>query len=58
MPAVIQAKHAPLIQKGNGMSYDPKTFAKDHKVKNFLEIDDPQQILDMFKPLEFEGHRA
>jgi DNA polymerase-1 len=57
MPAVIQAKHAPLIQKGNGMSYDPATFAKQHAISNFLEIDDPQQILDMVKPLEFAGHR-
>lgn len=57
MPAVIQAKHAPLIQKGNGMSYDPATFAKQHAVSNFFEFDDPQKILDMVKPLEFAGHR-
>lgn len=57
MAAVIQAKHTAVIQKGNSLSYDPKTFAKEHAVSNFFEIEDPQELLAIIKPMEFEGHR-
>lgn len=57
MPAIIQAKHAPVIQKGNSLSYDPKTFAKEHAVANFFEYEDPQELLKVIKPMEFEGKK-
>ena len=57
MAPVIRAKHAPAIKRGNSLSYNPDTFNKEHAMPNFIETDDPQVILDMFKPLEFEGHK-
>lgn len=55
--AIIQSKKKPVIQKGNGYTYNPETFAKEHKVSNFLEIDDPQELLKMVKPFELNGRR-
>lgn len=45
--AVIQSKRRAVIQKGTSYSYNAETF-EDHKVANFIEIDDPQVILDRF----------
>ena len=56
--AVIQPKKRPVIQKGNGYTYNPDTFTKEHAYSNFIEVDDPQYILDNLKPYEFaEGRR-
>lgn len=55
--AVIQPKKMPVIQKGNGYIYVPATFAKEHKVKNFYEIDNPQELLDRVKPFDFNGRK-
>ena len=55
--AVIQAKKRPVIQKGNGYVYNPSTFAKEHKVKNFYVVDDPAELLERVKPFEFRGRR-
>ena len=54
--AVIQPKKAPVIQKGNGYSYNPATF-KEHKIDKFIEVEDPQEILSRVKPFEFRGRR-
>ena len=55
--ATIQPKKRPVIQKGNGYMYIPKTFAKDHACKNFIEVDDPQEILRNIKPFELDGRK-
>lgn len=55
--ATIQPKKKPKIQKGNGYSYIPDTFMKEHAVANFYETDDPQEILDNIKPFELEGRK-
>ena len=55
--AVIQSKKRPVIQKGNGYSYNPETFAKEHKVGFFHVIDDPQELLKRVDPFEFRGRR-
>lgn len=55
--AVIQSKKRPVIQKGNGYSYNPETFAKEHKVDFFHVIDDPQELLKRVDPFEFRGRR-
>lgn len=55
--ATIQSKKRPVIQKGNGYVYNPQTFAKEHKVKNFYVIDDPYELLQLVKPFEFRGRR-
>lgn len=51
--ATIQPKKKPVIQKGNGYSYNPETFAKEHIYKNFIEVQDPQELLSLVKPFEF-----
>lgn len=55
--ASIYAKKRPVIKKGNGYMYDPNTFSKEHAYKNFIEVDDPQVIIDSLKPLEFRGRK-
>lgn len=56
MAAVIQTKHSALIQKGNGLSYDAKTFEKNHSVQNFIEVDNPHDLLKMIDPITIDGH--
>lgn len=51
----IQPKKKPIIQKGNGYSYDPATFAKEHKQSNFFVVDTPEEMLKRIKPFEFNG---
>lgn len=48
--ATITPKKRAVIKKGNGISYDPKTFAAEHKVDFFYDTDDPQFVLDNIKP--------
>ncbi len=55
--AVIKPKKAGVIQKGTGYMYNPETFAKEHKISNFYEIDDPLELLARVKPLEFRGRK-
>lgn len=57
MTATLKPKKKAVIQKGNGLSYEPATFAKEHAVKNFIEVDDPQVILDNIKPYELFGSK-
>ena len=54
---MIQAKKQPVIKKGKGYVYDPATFKKEHKVDNFYEVEDPQDILKQLKPFEFNGRK-
>lgn len=53
----IQPKKKPVIQKGNGYTYNPATFAKEHKVDNFYVVDTPEELLNRVKPFEFRGRR-
>lgn len=53
----IQSKKKPVIQKGNGYSYIPATFAKEHKQANFFVVDTPEELLERVKPFEFRGRR-
>lgn len=57
MPPVIRAKHAPMIKRGNSLSYNPDTFADEHAVKNFYETNNAEDIIKMFKPFEFNGRK-
>lgn len=57
MLAVIQAKKKPVIQKGKGYTYNPATFAKEHAKENFIEVDDPQELLNLVQPFEFRGRK-
>jgi DNA polymerase-1 len=58
--AVIQPK-AParksVIQKGTNFTYNPLTFAKEHKVKNFFEVFSAEEMIQKVKPLEFMGRK-
>ena len=53
----IQPKRKPVIQKGKGYSYNPETFAKEHKVKNFYVVDTPEEMLERIQPFELMGRR-
>lgn len=53
----IQGKKKPVIKKGNGYSYDASTFAKEHVYSNFIEVEDPQELLRLVKPFEFRGRK-
>lgn len=55
--AVIQPKKMPVIKKGNGYSYNQATFAKEHIYPNFIEVDDPLEILSKVKPFELNGRK-
>lgn len=55
--AVIQPKQKAVIQKGAGFVYNPATFAKEHKVKNFFTVEDPNEILERVSPFQFRGRR-
>lgn len=55
--AVIQSKKKPVIQKGNGYTYNAATFAKEHAYSNFIEVDDPLELLKLVQPFEFKGRK-
>ena len=55
--AVIQPKKMPVIKKGNGYNYNPTTFAKEHVVSNFIEVEDPLELLKRVEPFEFRGRK-
>jgi len=54
---IIRPKRKAVIQKGTGYTYIADSFAKDHKVANFYEIDDPQEILQRIKPFELYNRK-
>lgn len=53
----IQPKKRPVIQRGNGYSYVPATFAKEHKVSNFHVVETAAELLSKVQPFEFRGRR-
>lgn len=54
--ATIQPKVKSTIQKGINFTYSPSTFA-EHIVPQFIETDNPDEILKGIEPLEFCGMR-
>lgn len=54
---VIQAKKTPVIKRGNGLSYNPETFSKEHKVANFYCVDTPEEILRRIQPFEMHERK-
>lgn len=54
---VIQPKKKPIIQKGAGYSYNPATFAKEHKQSNFFVVSTAKELLSRVKPFEFMGRK-
>lgn len=54
--AVIQPKKKPVIQKGNGYTYNASTF-DEHRCANFIEVEDPQELLKLVQPFEFKGRK-
>ena len=55
--AVIQPKKRPVIQKGNGYVYNAATFAKEHAKDNFIEVEDPIELLHLVQPFEFKERK-
>lgn len=53
----IQPKKKPVIRKGDGYTYNPTTFAKEHKVSNFFVVDSAEELLRLVKPFELYGRR-
>lgn len=53
----IQAKRQPVIQRGNGYTYVPESFAKEHKVANFIEVQTAEELLSRVKPFELFGRK-
>lgn len=53
----IQPKKRPVIQKGQGYTYNPATFAKEHKQPNFFVVETPEELLERVKPFEFMGRK-
>lgn len=51
--ANIQPKKKPVIQKGTGYTYNPATFAKEHKQPNFFVVESADELLSKVKPFEF-----
>ena len=50
--AVIQPKKRAVIKKGTNFSYVPETF-EEHINPNFLEVSDPQDIIDLVGDAKF-----
>ena len=53
----IQPKRRPLIQKGTGYSYNPATFASEHKVDFFYVVNSAEELLSRVKPFELFGRK-
>lgn len=53
----IQPKKHPVIRKGNGYTYIPDSFAKEHKVENFYVVANAEELLSKIEPYEFMGKR-
>ena len=53
----IQSKKKPIIKKGDGYTYNPATFAAEHKVPFFYEVKTAQEILDKVQPFELMGRK-
>jgi DNA polymerase I len=57
MAANIQPKRKSVIKPGTNFSYNPATFAKEHKVTNFYETNRASDVLRLIKPFERLGRK-
>ena len=57
MYMAIQSKKRPVIQKGNGYTYVPATFAQEHKVQNFHVVTTAEELLSRVQPFELLGRK-
>ena len=55
--AVIKSKKTAVIQKGTGYAYLPDSFKKEHAITDFVEVDDPLEMLSLIKPFERNGRK-
>ena len=55
--AVIQRKRRTVIKRGTNFSYNPDTFAKEHKMPNSYETTRAEDVLNLIKPFEFMGRK-
>lgn len=53
----IQPKKKPVIRKGEGYTYNPATFAKEHKVSNFFVVESAEELMKRVQPFEMYGRR-
>lgn len=53
----IQSKRRPVIQKGSGYTYNPDTFAEEHKVQSFYVVQTAGELLSKVQPFELMGRR-
>lgn len=53
----IQPKKRPVIQKGNGYTYVPATFAEEHKVANFHVVATAEELISKVQPFELMGRK-
>lgn len=52
--AVIKPKKKPVIQKGEGYTYNPETFIEQ---PNFFVVDTAEELLERVEPFEFMGRK-
>lgn len=57
MGAVIKPKKKPVIQKGEGFTYNPATFMAEHHVPFFYPDCTAEEVLAQVKPFEFIGRK-
>ena len=53
----IQPKKRPVIRKGAGYTYNPATFASEHKVQNFHIVKTADELLSRVEPFELMGRK-
>ena len=53
----IQPKRRPVIKKGTGYTYNPATFAEEHKVPFFHVVSSAEELLSKVEPFELLGRR-
>lgn len=53
----IQPKKQPVIRKGTGYTYNPSTFAEEHKVTNFHVVATAEELLSKVEPFELMGRK-
>lgn len=55
--AIIQHKRRAVIKRGTNFSYNPDTFAKEHKMPNSYETTKAEDVLNLIQPFEFMGRK-
>lgn len=55
--AVVQRKRRTVIKRGTNFSYNPDTFAKEHKMPNSYETTKAEDVLNLIQPFEFMGRK-